>query len=181
MFELILGGVRSGKSRYAESRALQFAADEEGELLYIATATAGDDEMERRIVKHQQQRKDTTKNSALEWDLIEEPLYLAKVLQREARAERTILVECMTLWLTNLLMAEDEDLLQQEVERLLKTLLNLEGNIIMVSNETGLGVVPMDLLSRKFCDESGRLHQQLAQLSNRAVMVIAGLPQVLKS
>jgi len=117
----------------------------------------------------------------LEWDLIEEPLYLAKVLQREARAERTILVECMTLWLTNLLMAEDEDLLQQEVERLLKTLLNLEGNIIMVSNETGLGVVPMDLLSRKFCDESGRLHQQLAQLSNRAVMVIAGLPQVLKS
>lgn len=173
MKELILGGVRSGKSRYAEQRAQLLQAEQGGALCYLATATAGDAEMESRIAHHQQQR-------GVEWQLIEEPLALAATLQREASAEKIILVECLTLWLTNLLLAEDEAQLEREPRALLQLLPTLPGSILMVSNETGLGIVPMDPLSRRFCDEAGRLHQQLAALCERVTWVAAGLPQPLK-
>lgn len=173
MKELILGGVRSGKSRYAEGVAEQLQAQQGDTLCYLATATAGDREMESRIAHHQQQRSDA-------WELIEEPIALASVLQAEAQAGRILLVECLTLWLTNLLVAEDESLLQRERDHLLEVLPQLPGTILMVSNETGQGVVPMDALSRRFCDEAGRLHQQLAAECERVTWVVAGLPQPLK-
>ncbi len=169
MRELILGGVRSGKSSYAER-----VAEESGqELLYLATATAGDSEMEARIRHHQQSRSHG-------WGLVEEPLHLADVLQREAREGQTILVECLTLWLTNLLMQEDEALLMAEQESLVELLPTLPGTTLLVGNETGMGVVPMDAVSRRYCDEAGRLHQRLATLCERVTLVVAGLPQRLK-
>lgn len=173
MKELILGGVRSGKSRYAEGVAEQLQAQQGGVLCYLATATAGDGEMAARIAHHQQQRSSA-------WRLIEEPIELAGVLQTEAQDGRILLVECLTLWLTNLLMAEDDALLQRESKQLLELLPQLPGSILLVSNETGQGIVPMDALSRRFCDEAGRLHQQLAALCERVTWVVAGLPQSLK-
>ncbi|MBC8519068.1 MAG: bifunctional adenosylcobinamide kinase/adenosylcobinamide-phosphate guanylyltransferase [Gammaproteobacteria bacterium] len=169
MRELILGGTRSGKSSYAERVAL----DRGESLLYLATATAGDGEMKNRIVHHQQSRSP-------EWELIEEPIRLSSVLLQEARDGRTILVECLTLWLTNLLLQEDEMVLEQEVSLLVKTLPELPGTTLLVGNETGMGVVPMDALTRKYCDEAGRLHQKLAAICDRVTLVVAGLPQTLK-
>ncbi len=131
MKELILGGVRSGKSRLAEQHAQASGL----EVLYIATATAGDAEMQQRIAHHQQQRPST-------WSLIEEPLMLAKVLQQQAREDRCLLVDCLTLWLTNLLLSDDVSMLARERDALLEQLKNLPGHIILVSNETATGVVP---------------------------------------
>lgn len=169
MRELVLGGVRSGKSRYAE----QMAKDLGGELLYLATAEPLDSEMEARIANHQQQR-------GAAWRLVEEPIHLADMLAQEAREGRTILVECLTLWLTNLLMREDEALFSRQRSALLTLLPKLSGEILLVSNETGLGIVPMDPLSRRFCDEAGWLHQELAQICERVTWVVAGLPQAIK-
>ena len=169
MRELILGGVRSGKSRYAERVALQRGE----EWLYLATATAGDGEMAARIVHHQSARSER-------WQLIEEPLSLVAVLQENAQEGRTILVECLTLWLTNLLMLEDPVRLEHEQEALVEALPTLVGDILMVSNEVGQGVVPMDPLSRQFCDQAGRLHQRLAEVCEQVTWVVAGLPQTLK-
>ena len=169
MKELILGGVRSGKSRLAEQHAQASGL----EVLYIATATAGDAEMQQRIAHHQQQRPST-------WSLIEEPLMLAKVLQQQAREDRCLLVDCLTLWLTNLLLSEDASMLARERDALLEQLKNLPGHIILVSNETGMGIVPEAKLARRFGDEAGRLHQQLAQRCDRVILTVAGLPHVLK-
>ncbi len=169
MKELILGGVRSGKSRLAEQHAQASGL----EVLYIATATAGDAEMQQRIAHHQQQRPST-------WSLIEEPLMLAKVLQQQAREDRCLLVDCLTLWLTNLLLSDDVSMLARERDALLEQLKNLPGHIILVSNETGMGIVPEAKLARRFGDEAGRLHQQLAQRCDRVILTVAGLPHVLK-
>lgn len=169
MRELILGGARSGKSRYAERAALQQGE----EWLYLATATAGDGEMAMRIAHHQRTRSE-------QWQLIEEPLGLVSALQENAQAGRTILVDCLTLWLTNLLMLEDVERLEQEQDALIELLPTLDGNIFMVSNEVGQGVVPIDPLSRQFCDQAGRLHQRLAEICERVTWVVAGLPQTLK-
>jgi adenosylcobinamide kinase/adenosylcobinamide-phosphate guanylyltransferase len=165
MRELILGGVRSGKSRLAEQHALATGWP----VTYIATATAGDDEMRARIAHHQQQRPE-------HWRLVEEPLALAAALQREAAESRCVLVDCLTLWLTNLLCAQDETRLQQEVRDLLQLLPGLPGHIILVSNETGMGVVPLGELTRRYCDEAGRLHQAMAQTCERVILTVAGLP-----
>ncbi len=169
MKELILGGVRSGKSRLAEQHALASGL----EVFYIATATAEDDEMQQRIVHHRQQRPST-------WRLIEEPLELATVLQQHAAEDRCLLVDCLTLWLTNLLLAEDASLLARERDALLEQLQGLPGHIILVSNETGMGIVPQGELARCFGDEAGRLHQNLAQICDRVILTVAGLPQLLK-
>ena len=166
MHELILGGARSGKSRLAESRA----QDSGLELLYLATATAGDGEMSQRIAHHRERRSE-------QWGLLEEPFALADTLAREARAERCILVDCLTLWLSNCLGA---DCWESERDRLFEILPRLPGYLLFVSNETGLGVVPMGELSRRFVDESGFLHQRLAAHCERVTMTVAGLPLELK-
>lgn len=169
MLELVLGGARSGKSRCAEA----LAAASGMECIYIATAQVGDAEMAARIDRHRATR-DTT------WHTVEEPLRLAQVLRDHAGPGRCLLVDCLTLWLTNLLIAEDADLFAHERAQLLDTLPQLEGRIIMVSNEVGQGIVPMAALARRFVDESGWLHQELAARSDRVFWVVAGLPQVLK-
>ena len=169
MRELILGGVRSGKSRLAEQHAQATGLP----VIYIATATAEDEEMRARIAHHQQQR-------SAQWRVVEEPLALAAVLQREAAENRCVLVDCLTLWLTNLLCAQDEARLQQEVAELLRVLPVLSGHIILVSNETGMGVVPLGELTRRYCDEAGRLHQAVAQSCEKVILTVAGLPLNLK-
>lgn len=176
MIRLILGGARSGKSRLAE----KIAQDSQLTVTYVATAQAWDTEMQTRIVHHQHQRP-------CEWTVYEEPIYLADLLQQIDQPNHIILVDCLTLWMSNLLMHEDgkavlsaENLQESECEKLLNILPHLKADIILVSNETGLGVVPMGAISRKFVDESGRLHQQLGQLANRVVFCVAGFPMYLK-
>jgi adenosylcobinamide kinase / adenosylcobinamide-phosphate guanylyltransferase len=165
---LILGGVRSGKTRLAQRVAVASGLA----VTYVATATAGDAEMARRIGDHRAQRP-------VDWALIEEPLELARVLRAEAASGRCILVDCLTLWLTNLLHAPG-DVLTRERDGLLAVLPGLPGDLILVANETNLGVIPMGELSRRFCDEAGALHQDLVHSCDRVVLTVAGLPLVLK-
>ncbi len=169
MKTLILGGVRSGKSRLAQ----QYAEDSGLAVTYIATATAEDKSMRQRIEHHRTQRP-------AEWSLIEEPCSLAKTLRQQAREDHFLVVDCLTLWLTNLLLLDDDSRLEQERQALLQCLPTLPGEIVLVTNETGLGVIPMGELSRKFCDEAGLVHQQVARVCDRVVLTIAGLPHFLK-
>jgi adenosylcobinamide kinase / adenosylcobinamide-phosphate guanylyltransferase len=168
--ELILGGARSGKSRLAEDMAKKTGL----EVTYIATGQAGDEEMARRVLHHQQRRPK-------HWGLVEEPLYLADVIEQNAQDGRLLLVDCLTLWLSNLLLHEQASKIwPEEKKKLLKLLPTLVSPTILVGNETGLGVVPMGVLSRDFVDEAGWLHQDLAQVCDRVVFTVAGLPMVLK-
>lgn len=169
MLQLILGGARSGKSRWAE----QLAIDSDQQVVYLATATAGDDEMAERIDHHRRQRPS-------HWQLREEPLHLAETLRSTCAENTTVLVDCLTLWLTNALFHADESLWPREREVLLATLPTLPGQILLVSNEIGQGVVPMGAANRRFVDELGWLHQDVARLADKAWFVIAGLPQLLK-
>lgn len=170
MLQLILGGARSGKSRLAEQTAISMQLA----VTYVATAQALDPEMQNRIMHHQNQRP-------AHWSLIEEPSFLANALQRIDRPNQIILVDCLTLWLTNLLMLEDQSVQQFECEQLLKVLPTLQSEIILVSNETGLGVVPLGEISRRFVDEAGRLHQALGQIADKVVFCVAGFPMILKA
>lgn len=169
MLELILGGARSGKSRLAEK-----LADESGlEVVYIATSEPLDGEMSARVALHRARRP-------AHWALVEEPLGLARVLREQAACGRCLLVDCLTLWLTNLLMLDDSARLAAEREALLDCVGELPGRVVLVSNETGLGVVPLGELTRRYVDEAGWLHQVLAERSQRVVFTVAGLPMLLK-
>ncbi|QBF28015.1 bifunctional adenosylcobinamide kinase/adenosylcobinamide-phosphate guanylyltransferase [Pseudomonas tructae] len=169
MLTLILGGARSGKSRLAE----QLAERSGLAVTYIATSEPLDGEMNARVQLHRDRRP-------AQWALIEEPLQLAHVLSANASAERCLLVDCLTLWLTNLLMLDDPERLVAERTALLDCLAQLPGEIILVSNETGLGVVPMGELTRRYVDEAGWLHQAIAERCQRVVLSVAGLPLTLK-
>lgn len=129
--------------------------------------------MRQRIEHHRKRRPSA-------WGLVEEPLALAKVLREQAAADRCLLVDCLTLWLTNLLLDDDQQRLQQERQALLDTLAELPGRVILVSNETGMGIVPLGELSRRYVDESGWLHQALAGQCERVQFCVAGLPMLLK-
>ncbi|SCZ57373.1 bifunctional adenosylcobinamide kinase/adenosylcobinamide-phosphate guanylyltransferase [Thiohalomonas denitrificans] len=168
MTHLILGGARSGKSRYAE----QLAGENGLDVIYVATATMGDQEMIERITRHRADRP-------AGWRTIEEPLALAATLQRHAAPGHCLLVDCLTLWLSNLLQAGDTTL-DQERERLQEALPHLPGRILLVSNEVGLGIVPDNPLARRFRDEAGRLNQALAAACEHVTFVAAGLPMQLK-
>lgn len=165
----MLGGARSGKSRYAEQRARESGL----ECVHIATAQAGDAEMAERIRLHREQRSGFAVT-------IEEPLQLARTIEEHMSASRCLLVDCLTLWLTNLLLCDDEARFVAEKNALIDVLKNIRGGVVLVSNEVGQGIVPIDPLSRRFVDESGRLHQQLAAVCHRVAFVVAGLPQILK-
>jgi len=166
MKQFVLGGARSGKSAYAEQQALV----SEKKVIYIATATANDEEMQRRIAQHQKQR-------AKHWQLVEEPLLLAETLLKNDKPENCILVDCLTLWLSNSLADHTSHKRQNE---LLKIIPQLNADLILVSNEVGQGVVPMGELTRKFVDESGRLHQRLAKVCDQVFFITAGIAQKLK-
>jgi adenosylcobinamide kinase/adenosylcobinamide-phosphate guanylyltransferase len=177
--ELILGGARSGKSRLAQARA---AADGRA-VTVIATAEALDAEMAERIVRHRAERPG-------HWRTVEAPRGLGMTLREEARAERCLVVDCLTLWLANLMggvenLPEPHDLahlpaLATELEALLAAIPALPGRILLVANEVGLGLVPETPLGRLFRDEAGRLNQALAALCPRVTFVAAGLPLELK-
>ena len=169
MLQLILGGARSGKSRLAE----KLAAESGCAVTYIATSQPLDGEMNERVRHHRERRPG-------HWALIEEPIELARTLRDNARADTCLLVDCLTLWLTNLLMLEDPQRLSAERDALLQCLAELPGEIVFVSNETGMGVVPLGELTRRYVDEAGWLHQALAERCQRVVLTVAGLPLTLK-
>jgi adenosylcobinamide kinase/adenosylcobinamide-phosphate guanylyltransferase len=178
---LILGGARSGKSALAE----RLARDSGKDVVYLATSQAGDAEMAARIAHHRARRPQA-------WRTVEEPTALAASLRALCGPERIVLVDCLTLWLSNLMFSTPQD--DPEVgpiklvplflsERLaLMTWLDtpLDGDVIFVSNEIGLGVVPFGAISRAFVDEAGRLNQDVAARCERVLFVAAGLPMVLK-
>ncbi|HEX2083619.1 MAG TPA: bifunctional adenosylcobinamide kinase/adenosylcobinamide-phosphate guanylyltransferase [Xanthomonadaceae bacterium] len=169
MRTLILGGARSGKSALAERLARESGLD----VVYIATAQAGDDEMAARIARHRSDRPP-------HWRTVEAPLALADALRAYASADVFVVVDCLTLWLSNLLCADDAALCHRERDALLDAWPQLSGRVLLVSNETGLGVVPAGALTRRFVDETGRLHQQLAGSCEQVLFVVAGLPMALK-
>lgn len=182
MAELIIGGARSGKSAYAE----RLAAESGLRVVYVATAEVGDDEMARRIAHHRARRP-------AGWRLAEAPLALAAALREHAANDTCLLVDCLTLWLSNLLFAGaaarqaeageaiDCPLLAAETVALTALLPTLPGRVLLVSNEVGWGIVPMQPLSRCFADEQGRLNQRVAAVCEHVTLVAAGLPLTLKS
>jgi adenosylcobinamide kinase/adenosylcobinamide-phosphate guanylyltransferase len=163
---LVLGGARSGKSRLAERLAIA-----SGRALYLATATPGDAEMAARIREHQARR-------GASWQTIEEPFDLADTLAAHAAPGRPVLVDCLTLWLANLMAAERD--IAAETRRLVEALPGLAGPVVFVSNEVGLGIVPDNALARRFRDDAGRLHQEIAGVAALVLFVAAGLPLALK-
>lgn len=176
MTQLILGGARSGKSRLAEQRAQDWRERTGGELIYLATARAGDGEMGRRIALHQERRDQ-------HWRLIEEPLDLAQTLTAFENKSACLLVDCLTLWISNCL---HEGTWERQRDRLIEQVAQLRRNaspleLILVSNEVGSGIVPLGELSRDFVDASGWLHQALAEYCDTVTLVVAGLPLELKT
>lgn len=163
----ILGGARSGKSR----RALQLAESLNTQRAFIATAEPLDDEMKARILRHMSER-------SLGWDTIEAPLKLVEALSRDDVPDKVCVVDCLTLWLSNL-MHHDRDV-DLETERLCAHLNEHAGSIILVSNEVGLGLVPETPLGRAFRDAQGRLNQRVADVCDTVEFVAAGLPIKLK-
>lgn len=173
MIKFVLGGARSGKSNYAELQAIESSK----QVIYIATAEAGDLEMQLRINRHRQNRPQ-------DWVTIEEPRNLASILDQYNRKNCCLLVDCLTLWLTNILFDKHGQVQQNEFDSeslaLLNSLENYIGELVLVSNEVGLGIVAMDPMTRRFVDEAGLLHQKIAEMSDQVVLVTAGLPQILK-
>jgi len=182
MAELILGGARSGKSALAERRASESGL----RVVYVASAENRDAEMARRIAHHSARRPAA-------WGLVEAPLHLASALRQHAADDACLLVDCLTLWLSNLFFAGRAaaqaeagqplacPLLAEETQALLDLLPALPGRVILVSNEVGWGIVPMEAVSRLFADEQGRLNQRVAAICRRVTLVAAGLPLELKT
>jgi adenosylcobinamide kinase/adenosylcobinamide-phosphate guanylyltransferase len=164
---LVLGGARSGKSRYAES----LVERQPGPCIYLATAEAKDAEMAERIAYHRQRRGGR-------WETLEEPLELASALSRAARPDGAVLVDCLTLWLSNLLGAGRDP--AAETEALVAALPRFAGPVVFVTNEVGLGIVPENALARAFIDHAGRLHQSIAGAAQSVVFMAAGLRLQLK-
>jgi len=169
MKQFILGGARSGKSTLAETLAIK----SNKKVIYIATGQALDAEMQTRIQQHQTQR-------STDWQTIEEPIALGKVVATFNDVQYCVLVDCLTLWITNCLLSEDKYCWAAQKKALLEELKIFKGDLILVSNEVGQGVVPLGEINRQFVDETGWLHQCLAQVCEKVILVVAGLPQILK-
>ncbi len=169
MKTLVLGGVRCGKSRYAED----LATTHSGPVAVIVTAAAGDEEMADRIAAHRARRPK-------HWRVLEEPVALGHAIFELARPGSVLIIDCLTLWLTNILMQSDAKLLQQESDTLLDAVRSATGSVILVSNEVGSGIVPINELSRRFTDAAGSLHQRLAQACDQVVWMLAGIPLTVK-
>lgn len=192
--ELILGGARSGKSRLAESRAADWlSAAPSRSAVLVATALAGDDEMAARIRRHQRDRAARVPALAT----VEAPSALAATLRAQAAPQRLLLVDCLTLWITQCLMppmppmptgaaaasrgeALQHDAWHSEEQALLETLDELCSPVVLVSNEIGLGVLPVSREARSCVDALGRLHQQVAARCARVTLMVAGCPLVMK-
>ncbi len=165
---LVLGGARSGKSSFAESVVARFSPP----YVYVATARPLDDEMKERIRTHRERRKQL-------WDTIEEPLELCSVLEGLKSSGKPVLVDCITLWLSNMLCSRSDDT-EAALERLCETIGSVDYPLVIVSNETGSGIVPVNSLARRFRDLSGFANQRLAAACQSVFLVTAGLPMRLK-
>ncbi|MGI9372325.1 MAG: bifunctional adenosylcobinamide kinase/adenosylcobinamide-phosphate guanylyltransferase [Hyphomicrobiales bacterium] len=164
---LVLGGARSGKSAYAETLGAAHGAA----LTYIATAQAWDDEMKARIATHIARR-------GADWTTVEAPVALPEAITENAGADGFILVDCLTLWLTNVILGDHD--VDQAVSQLKQAVEAAPGRLVLVSNEVGLGIVPDNPLGRRFRDEAGRLNQRMAEICDQVVFIAAGMPLKLK-
>lgn len=186
MIHFILGGARSGKSRFAEQQVLELANRENKQAVYIATASVIDSEMKSRITKHQFDRSDKGDS----WQLIECPLALSDRLtdlDSKKQNNNVYLLDCLTLWLNNQLYAKHEETsaeqgqhLQKQIDKLLNSLNSLHMDIVIVSNEIGLGVIPMGESTRLYVDYCGWLNQGVAKIADKVTLVTAGIPLLIK-
>jgi adenosylcobinamide kinase / adenosylcobinamide-phosphate guanylyltransferase len=166
---LITGGARSGKSQYAEQRVGELGS----RRLYVATAEAKDNEMKERIAAHQKQRGN-------QWTTVEEPVELAAALVAQRGKTDCALVDCLTLWLSNLLLPRDKKYAEMKVEEFLQTLPRLDFHLVLVTNEVGHGIVPDNPLARQFRDLTGWTNQQIARVATEVILMVAGIPMVVK-
>ena len=164
---LVTGGARSGKSLFAENLLLKSNKT----LIYLATALALDSEMSERIKKHQSCRNER-------WTTIEESNSIVEIIEKNAKPEKAILVDCLTLWLTTLITAEKD--IETEIERLIELIPKLPGAIVFVTNELGTGLVPEAQMAREFRDYAGIMNQRLAQICDAVYLVVAAQPILLK-
>ncbi len=170
MQQLILGGARSGKSRYAQ----QLATEQNKKVIFIATATADDGEMTARILVHQRERPD-------DWQTVEESIDLAGAILRYTAAENIVIVDCLTMWLAKLQMTFATQFEQCEpLQEFYAAQMKLQGDIVYVSNEISMGVVPLGEETRAFVDAAGRLHQFLGKQCDKVTLMVAGLPHTIK-
>lgn len=172
MIHLVLGGARSGKSRFGE----HWVQSQASSGIYIATAIAGDAEMAARIAHHRAGRL----QSGFNWQLIEESYDLPTLLNSLSGSDKPVLVDCLTLWLTQCLVRQPEQLTTC-CDALLAAVAGFQGQLILISNEVGSGIVPLGELSRQFVDAAGRLNQALAERADKVTLVVAGLPLHLKN
>lgn len=164
---LVLGGARSGKSRYAEG----LVSATPPPWTYIATAQAFDDEMELRLAHHRSRRDER-------WRTVEEPLELGPLIARHSSEGGAVLIDCLTLWLSNVLLNGRDT--ERASAELIDALARAEGQIVIVSNEVGFGIVPDNRLAREFRDAQGWLNQAVARVADQVVLIAAGLPLTLK-
>lgn len=167
---LITGGCRSGKSQFA----LDYANRHFHKKLYLATCEALDEEMVKRIEHHKKRR-------GLDWQTVEEPIKIAEAIRQDENAIEVILLDCITLWLSNLLMRQESDHeIMNEVSRLMDTVKQGQTSFIFVSNEVGMGIVPVDPLGRRFRDLSGMANQKIAEVAHTVIFIVSGIPIFLK-
>lgn len=180
MIYLVLGGARSGKTRFSEQLMQNLAqlSDSTNTPSYIATSNPKwnqqDAEMQARVERHQNDRQ----AADIPWNNIEEPFALGEVLETLSGAKALVMIDCLTLWLLNIM---EESCLVEQKQSLLKALKGFEGSLVMVSNEIGMGVVPMDKLSRQYVDELGWLHQEIAAIADKVTLMVAGIPVEVKA
>ena len=168
----VIGGCRSGKSSYAMQAAEKIPAEQK---IYIATCVPQDDEMKRRVARHQKERNQN-------WVTVEAPLDLADAILQNSRRKNVVLIDCLTLWMSNLLIETgDENKIKKTISQLIDALERAECPIILVSNEVGTGIVPENRLARQFRDIAGWLNQAVARCANRVVWMVAGIPVTVKS
>jgi len=166
---LVLGGAKSGKSSWA----LRYTESSYRSYLFLATAEIKDEEMRERVSRHRQQRR-------AEWQLLEEPIEIAEALEGKISGPEAVLIDCLTLWQTNVMLQRGADQVKSYQGRLLSALEKKKQAVIIVSNEVGTGIVPENALGRRFRDYAGELNQKVAALADRVVFVVAGLPIFLK-
>lgn len=170
--QLVLGGARSGKTSHALEIVDQLATTQERQKIYVATAQIFDPEMQDRVRRHQEERDET-------WMTLEAPLELSTIIRMHAQPDRILLVDCLTLWLSNHLLAEHD--LEAKRADLIEAISEAKGDLVFVSNEVGLSIVPDNKLGRQFRDESGWMNQQVAKASDKVTFVAAGLPLIMKN
>ncbi len=166
---LVTGGARSGKSKYAEQRVVELGS----RRLYVATAEAKDEEMAQRIIEHQKRRDN-------QWAVVEEPVELTEALLSRRGQTDCALVDCLTLWLSNLLIRHDGKYVEEKLQQLLDALPRLDFHVVFVTNEVGWGIVPDNSLARQFRDFAGWANQRIAAAANEVILTVAGVPMIVK-